>query len=116
MTTKYDGQLIYTSKDEFGPIDVVEYHQSIRSMHFGNRTQQSGMFLYNHVVLIHKYTQAMLTPLCWKKPENTLILGLGGGSLAKYLLHFYPDIKIDAVDLRTEVVKASQQYFFTCTE
>jgi spermidine synthase len=111
MKNKHGGQLVYATEDEFGPIEIIEFQQTIRGLHFGNKTQQSGMFLYNPIVLIHKYTQAMLTPLCWQVPKQTLILGLGAGSIAKYLLHFFPDIHIDAIDLRPEVVNIAHEYF-----
>lgn len=111
MNNKYGGQLIHVTEDEFGPIEVVEFQQTIRGLHFGNKTQQTGMFLYNSVILIHKYTQAMLTVLSWQEPKKTLILGLGAGSMAKYLLRFYPDMHLDGVDLRPEVVKVAQDYF-----
>ena len=83
----------------------------MRSLHFGNKTQQAGMFLYDPVILIHKYTQAMLTPLSWQIPEKALILGLGAGSIAKFLLHHYKDLELTAVDLRPEVVKLGHEYF-----
>ena len=108
----HGGQLIHATEDDFGTIEVVEFQQSVRGLHFGNATQQSGMFLYNPNVLIHKYTQAMLTPICWYQPDTVLILGLGAGSLAKYLLHILPGIKIDGVDLRPEVIKVAQEYFY----
>ena len=111
MKNRHGGILIHETKDEYGIIDVIEFKQTIRGLHFGNKTQQSGMFLYNSVILINKYTQAMLTTLIWKSPEKSLILGLGAGSIAKYLLHFFPDIHIDAVDLRPEVIKIAHEYF-----
>lgn len=111
MANKYGGLLIYESKDELGPIEVIEFKQAIRTLHFGNDTQQTAMFLYNSVVLIHKYSQAILTPLCWLNPQKVLILGLGAGSIAKYLLNFYPDIHLNSVDLRPEVIKIAHQYF-----
>jgi spermidine synthase len=111
MINKYGGQLVYATNDEFGPIEVVDFQQGIRELHFGNEIQQTGMFLYNPIVLIHKYTHAILTTVSWQDPKNTLILGLGAGSIAKYLLHFYPDIHIDAVDIRPEVVKIALNYF-----
>ena len=108
---KYGGKLIYSTKDEFGPIEIVEFYNRMRSLHFGNKTQQTGMFLYNPVILIHKYTQAMLTPLAWQTPEKALMLGLGAGSIAKFLLHYYQHLQLTAVDLRPEVVKLGQEYF-----
>jgi len=40
-----------------------------------------------------------------------LLLGLGGGSMAKYLLHFFPRVQIDAVELRPAVVRIAHDYF-----
>lgn len=111
MNSKYGGQLIYATRDEHGPIEVVEIKQKLRSLHFGNKTQQAAMFLYNPVLLMHKYTQAMLTSLCWKTPEKVLVLGVGGGSIPKYLLHYFPTIDIDAVELRPVVTRIAHEYF-----
>lgn len=108
---KYGGKLIHRGKDEFGPIEIVEFYDRMRSLHFGNKTQQTAMFLYNPIILIHKYTQAMLTPLCWQTPEKALILGLGAGSIAKFLLHHFRQMELTAVDLRPDVVKLGQEYF-----
>jgi len=108
---RYGGQLIHSCKDEFGPIEIVEYFNRMRSLHFGNKTQQTAMFLYDPIILIHKYTQAMLTPLSWQTPDNVLILGLGAGSIAKFLLHHYRHLELTAIDLRPAVVKLGQEYF-----
>ena len=108
---KYGGQLIYSTHDEYGPIEVVDIGQRIRSLHFGNTTQQSSMFMFNPVVLMHKYTQAMLTSLCWHKPKTALVLGLGAGAISKYLLHFFPTLHVDAVELRPAVSVIAREYF-----
>jgi spermidine synthase len=111
MSNKYGGQLLHATADEYGPIEVVELQQKMRSLHFGNKTRQATMFLYNPALLVHKYTQAMMTPLCWQRPERVLMLGLGGGSIAKYLLHFSDHIRIDAVELRPAVISVAREYF-----
>ncbi|MDH5570202.1 MAG: hypothetical protein OEY89_00460, partial [Gammaproteobacteria bacterium] len=108
---KYQGQLIYSCRDKYGPVEVIEQQQVTRSLHFGNATQQSAMFLYNPIVLIHKYTQAMLTPLCWLDPKNVLALGLGAASMPKFLLHHFKDIHLDAVELRPVVIDVAHEYF-----
>ncbi|TNF33568.1 MAG: hypothetical protein EP315_08230 [Gammaproteobacteria bacterium] len=111
MTSKYGGQLLYATRDEHGPIEVVEVKQKLRSLHFGNKTQQAAMFLYNPILLLHKYTQAMLTSLCWQTPKRVLALGLGGGSIPKFLLHHYQQIHIDVVELRPQVTRIAAEYF-----
>jgi len=111
MNNKYGGQLIYSTHDNYGPIEVIDFKQTLRSLHFGNATQQTGMFLYNPTILIHKYTQAMLTPLCWNTTENVLVFGLGAGAIPKYLLHFLNNCHVDAVELRPIVAQIAEEYF-----
>ena len=108
---KYGGQLIYSTRDKYGPLEVVEMQQVTRSLHFGNTTQQSAMFLYNPIVLMHKYTQAMLTPLSWIDAKHVLALGLGAASIPKFLLHHFKNITVDAVELRPSVIEIAQEYF-----
>lgn len=107
----YGGELIHQSSDEFGSIEVVELQQKIRSLHFGNKTQQSAMLLNQPYILIHKYAQAMVVPLCWTTPRKVLVLGLGSGSIVKYLYNYFQDLKIDAVELRPAVIQIASEYF-----
>jgi len=107
----YGGELIYQTKDKYGSIEVVDHQQAIRSLHFGNKTQQSAMLLANPYVLIHKYAQAMLLPTCFIKLKNVLILGLGAGSLVKHLYNYFPDVNIVAVELREKVIELASEYF-----
>lgn len=108
---KYHGQLLHSTLDEHGPIEVVDIQQRLRCLHFGNSTQQSAMFLYNPIVLVHKYTQAMLTSLCWQTPQRVLLLGLGAGSIAKFLHHHFHELHIDAVELRPALIDIATEYF-----
>ncbi|RDH83785.1 MAG: hypothetical protein DIZ80_06505 [endosymbiont of Galathealinum brachiosum] len=105
------GELIYQTSDEYGSIEVIEYMQQIRAMHFGNKTQQSANLLCNPFFLVHKYAQAMTLPLCWIKPKRVLVLGLGAGSIVKYLYNYHPNIIIDAVELRPKVTEVAIKYF-----
>lgn len=109
--TIYGGDLIYQTKDEYGKIEVIDHQGMIRSLHFGNQTQQSAMLLSNPFCLIHKYTQAMMIPTCWCYPKNVLVLGLGSGSIVKYLYNYYQDSKIDVVELRSKVIDIAVEYF-----
>ena len=105
------GELIYQTSDEYGDIEVIDYFEKIRALHFGNKTHQSASLLCNPYFLIHKYAQAMLLPLCWLKPKSVLVLGLGAGSITKYLYNYHPDIVIDAVELRKKVIDVATQFF-----
>jgi spermidine synthase len=107
----YEGELIHRETDEYGKIEVIDYQKSIRSLHFGNKTQQSAMQLSNPFLLIHKYTQAMMLPTYWIYPKNVLVLGLGAGSIVKYLYNYFQNTCIDAVELRQKVIDISSKYF-----
>ena len=105
------GKIIHRAHDPWGSIEVVE-DGAIRSLHFGTAARQSAMSLYEPDYLLLSYTRAMVVPLLFTAPpRRVLLVGLGGGSLAKFLLHHYPECRIDAVELRAEVVKAARGHF-----
>lgn len=45
------------------------------------------------------------------KPNNILLLGVGGGSAAKYLHHRWPQTNIIGVEIDPEVIRIAKQYF-----
>lgn len=105
------GELIYQTSDNYGSIEVVDYLNELRALHFGNATQQSACLICNPDFLVHKYAQAMLLPFCWLKPKRVLVLGLGAGSIVKYLHHYHPEIQIDTVELRSKVIEVASEFF-----
>ena len=109
---KYHGKLIHRVFDELGEIEVVD-DGLYRSLHFGTEPKQSSMQLSDPVALCLSYTRAMTTALLLcEAPQRFLLLGLGGGSLARFLLHHYPNCHIDAVEYREQVCEIAYQHFF----
>lgn len=108
---KYHGKLIHKSRDEEGEIEVVE-DPLYRSLHFGSDPKQSSMLLRDPLYLALAYTRAMATAVLFRNaPARVLLIGLGGGSLAKFLLHLYPHCQIEAVESRQEVVNVARSHF-----
>lgn len=108
---KYHGQLIHCDRDEWGLMEVVE-DATTRTLHFGTSARQSTMSLAQPNSLVLTYTRAMATSLLFcPRPKSALLLGLGGGSLAKFLRHHYIDCIVDAVELRPKVAAIAQDYF-----
>ncbi len=105
------GELIYQTSDEYGAIEIVDYINEIRTLHFGNKTQQSSCLLCNPYFLIHKYAQAMILPLCWLQTRRVLVLGMGAGSIVKYLHNYHPNLIIDAIELRSSVIDIANEFF-----
>ena len=93
---RYGGIVIHQSRDEHGTIEVVE-DGAYRSLHFGSEPKQSSMELHNPIRLALTYTRAMTAALLFNDaPRSVLLIGLGGGSLAKFLLHH-------ALEMRTGI-------------
>jgi hypothetical protein len=46
------------------------------------------------------------------EPRRGLILGHGGGSLAKWLAHRWPELELDVVEFDPVVVRMAEEYFF----
>lgn len=108
---KYGRRLIFCGQDDFGPIEVVENDQ-LRSLHFGSKDKQSEMSLANPYDLTLEYTRLMaLSLLFFPSPKSILILGLGGGSLAKFIWKHFPACHLDLVERSPQVVRTSYDYF-----
>lgn len=108
---KYNGLVIHESHDDDGILEIVE-RNGIRSLHFGTCSRQSSIQLDDPDKLILDYMRAMNGWLLFKETlDEALIVGLGGGTLASYLLHHFPDCKLSAVEYRKSVVKIARSHF-----
>jgi spermidine synthase len=64
------------------------------------------------VELFLPYSHLMVAGLAMTpKPRNALILGHGGGSLAKWLARRWPELELDIVEVDPSVVHAAEAYF-----
>jgi len=108
---RYGGTLIHHCRDEYGVLEIVETH-GIRSLHFGTPPRQSALALDDPDHLELPYVRAMLSALVFHHdPRRALVMGLGGGTLARFLLSQFPQCRVDAVELRPRVVDLARTYF-----
>ncbi len=64
------------------------------------------------VYLALPYSQMMMAALgVQDDPEHALILGHGGGSLAKWLAKYWPQLQLDVVEMDPSVVQAAARFF-----
>ncbi len=111
MRLYYDGLVVHQSHSDDGVIEVVDLGDS-RSMHFGTHPRQSCMSIETPYTLELTYTEAMMAALLFNtQPQKILVIGLGGGSLVKFLLHHFPACQIDVAEYREDVVKVAHGYF-----
>lgn len=96
-----DNESVYLS-EKFG----------VRTLHIGSDTVQSSMRLARPNDLEISYTRSMMAFLLFNPdPRKVLMVGLGGGSLAKFIYHQLPRTRIVAVEVNPRVVAVARQFF-----
>ena len=91
---------------------VISDEDGLRSLHIGGLAIQSAMRTAAPDMLALHYTQAMMAFLLFNaSPEQILMVGLGGGSIAKFVHRRMPDTCMTVVELRDEVVRAARSWF-----
>ena len=84
----------------------------VRSLHIGSDTIQSSMRLARPNDLELAYTRSMMGFLLFnEQPGRVLMIGLGGGSLAKFLYHSMPEARIEVIEVNPQVVAVARSQF-----
>lgn len=108
---KYDGLVVHQSHDDNGIIEIVD-SKGVRALHFGSHSRQCSMMLDKPNQLHSLYARAMMGLLLFNdSPKDILMIGLGGGTMAKYLLHQFTQCKIKVVEYRSSVLKVARSHF-----
>lgn len=77
-----------------------------------DRTFHAVMWKADPLPLFLPYSQLMVAPLALvPEPKRGLILGHGGGSLAKWLAARWPELELDVVEFDPVVVRMAEEYF-----
>jgi len=105
------GDLIHQVEDSEGSVCVYQ-RQNQRFLTFGNAVEQSCCNIDSPHQLDHVYTQAMMIGLLLCDDiRSALLLGLGGGSIARALHHARPRMQIHAVEYRQSVIDIAETFF-----
>lgn len=103
-------RVIYRGPGDSG-ITVAE-DGSLRNLYLDGDVLQSSMQLADPNTLHLEYSQAMMCALLFQPvPRKVLLVGLGGGSLAKFLLECCPDAEIEVAEINPEVVRVAREFF-----
>lgn len=94
---------------------IVQDEGDIRCLKFSlkrKESSQSCMNLSNPKALVFNYTKLLFSSfLLMDKPENVLIIGLGGGTMSNSIHQLYPNAKITNIEIDPAVVKVARKYF-----
>lgn len=102
---------IHRARTPDASVEVSE-KDGLRSLHLGSTTVQSTMRVDDPVELVLSYTRAMMGFLLFHpRPRRIAMVGLGGGSLAKFVYHRLPDTQVLVVENSLQVIAAARSYF-----
>ena len=92
-------------------VPLVRTRGDIRSLEFEPGMIQSEMRLSRPDQLRLRYARAMMCFVLFQpRPRHILMVGLGGGSLAKFCYRHLPHSRITVLELRADVIALRQQF------
>lgn len=93
------------------PKPLVRTEGDRRTLEFTPGDIQSAMRLSRPNALVLDYTRAMMCfPLFVPHPAHILMVGLGGGSMAKFCHRHFPGCRITVLELRADVIALREQF------
>jgi spermidine synthase len=94
------------------PSIAVSDARGVRTLHVGGEAIQSSMRLDDPYALALDYTRCMMAFLLFHpEPRKALMIGLGGGSLAKFFYKHLRKASTRVIELDRRVVAAAREHF-----
>ena len=91
---------------------AVSDSRGVRTLHVGGEAIQSSMRIAEPFALALDYTRCMMAfMLLHPRPKEVLMIGLGGGSLAKFFYRYLKGTRIRVVELDPRVVSVARAQF-----
>lgn len=95
-------------------MDISE-EAGIRYLHFGSDWIQGAMRIARPWSLELDYTREMMAGLLLRQsanwPRHALLIGLGAGSLTKFIYRYLPECRITVVEINPQVEFIARQFF-----
>ena len=95
------------------PVDISE-EAGVRYLHFGSEWIQGAMRLRKPDALELEYTREMMMGLLLRDPpwpRSALLIGLGAGSLTKFIYRNFPETRLTVVEIEPQVLVVAQHFF-----
>ena len=94
------------------PSIAVSEARGVRTLHVGGEAIQSSMRLEDPFALALDYTRCMMAFLLFHpEPREALMIGLGGGSLAKFFFKRLRKTRVRVVELDERIVAMARTHF-----
>jgi spermidine synthase len=111
------GVLVHEVRSEYSHIQVYD-SGGRRAIYFGGvegpRVVETVIDLRQPHGLQHEYARAAMTAFLYRPDAaSCLLVGLGGGSMVRFINHHFPDLRLDVVELDPAMVAVARDYFGT---
>lgn len=109
------GTVVHEVRSPYSHILVVD-HGDLRALRFAG---ESPVDVTETIIdrraphrLQHRYAQALLSGLAYHpQPSSVLLIGLGGGALVHFLQHYFPEVRLDIVEIDAQIVAVAREHF-----
>ena len=103
--------MIWESENSGVTVQVWE-KEDRRELRFGNHIMQSVFSRFKPDQLVLPYTRFMLLGLLFcPEPKSVLHLGLGGGSIVRWMHREFPELKQTVIEINSSVIEAAHSFF-----
>ena len=103
---------IHKSVSDIATVEVIEV-DGVRSLYLGSITIQSSMRVNAPLALELAYSRGMMAFLLFSDAvKHVLTIGLGGGSVPKYIHQFFTEIKQTVVEINPQVIATARSHFY----
>ena len=111
------GTLVHEVQSPYSHIQVYD-SGGRRAVYFGGeqggRVVETLMDLREPHVLQHGYVRAAMAAFLYRpRAESCLLIGLGGGSMVRFINRHFPDLRLDVVELDPAMVAVARDFFGT---
>jgi len=98
-------EISLSANDDPLPVPVVSQESGVLTLHFGSGYIQSQMVVDEPDFLALAYTRTMMAfEMFMPMPREAALIGLGGGSIAKWCYLHHPDTKLTVVEINPHVI------------
>jgi spermidine synthase len=99
------GEISLSANADPLPVPVVSQESGVLTLHFGSDYIQSQMVVDEPDFLALAYTRTMMAfEMFMPMPREAALIGLGGGSIAKWCYLHHPDTKLTVIEINPHVI------------
>jgi spermidine synthase len=103
-------ETVYETTSAYHHIRVVDAN-GLRTLYFDD-APETRMSLRDPLKGHFAYTEYFHMPWLWNtQVRSVLMIGLGGGSVQQSFAHYYPNVKLETVEIDPAVVRVARDYF-----